>query len=160
VKESWPIDTHPKKSVQTLVEEASEHPGRLVVITGGEPLMHDLGPLTEAFKEAGFNTHIETSGVCEFVTGTWDWICFSPKKFKEANAMIFQQVDELKIVIFHKSDIAWAQEYEPKMPINAVLYLQPEWSKQAEMNSMIVEFVKSNPHWKISIQTHKFLQIP
>ncbi len=160
VKESWPVDTHPKKTVDSLVKEALKFPGRIVVITGGEPLMHDLGPLTEAFKEAGFNTHIETSGVCEVVTGTWDWICFSPKKFKEANATIFRQVDELKIVIFHKSDIAWAQEYESKMPINAVLYLQPEWSKQAEMNSIIVEFVKSNPHWKISIQTHKFLQIP
>jgi organic radical activating enzyme len=122
--------------------------------------MHDLGPLTESFKEAGFNTHIETSGVCEFVTGTWDWVCFSPKKFKEANPQIFQQVDELKIVIFHKSDIAWAQEYVPKISENAALYVQPEWSKQAEMNPILVEFVKSNPDWKISIQTHKFLQIP
>jgi len=160
VKESWPVDTHPKKTVASLVQEALQFPGKIVVITGGEPLMHDLGPLTEAFKEAGFSTHIETSGVCQAVTGTWDWICFSPKKFKGANPQIYKQVNELKIVIFHQSDIAWAQEYEKKMPENAALYLQPEWSKQAVMNSIIVEFVKSNPDWKISIQTHKFLQIP
>jgi len=160
VKESWPVDTHPKKTVASLVQEALQFPGKIVVITGGEPLMHDLGPLTEAFKEAGFSTHIETSGVCQAVTGTWDWICFSPKKFKGANPQIYKQVNELKIVIFHQSDIPWAQEYEKKMPENAALYLQPEWSKQAVMNSIIVEFVKSNPDWKISIQTHKFLQIP
>jgi organic radical activating enzyme len=160
VKDSWPLDTHPKKTVSGLVLEALNFPGRIVVITGGEPLMHDLGPLTEAFKEEGFRTHIETSGVCEKVTGTWDWICFSPKKFKEANSMIFQQVDELKIVIFHKSDLIWAQEYQCLMPESAELYLQPEWSKQSEMNSLLVDFVKSHPYWKISIQTHKFLQIP
>lgn len=160
VKESWPVETHPKKTVSCLVNDASKYPSRIVVITGGEPLMHDLGPLTEAFKEAGFLTHIETSGVCDVVTGTWDWICFSPKKFKEANLTIFHQVNELKVVIFHKSDISWAQEYQHLMPEKTEFYLQPEWSKQAEMNSLIVEFVKSNPLWKISVQTHKFLQIP
>jgi organic radical activating enzyme len=160
VKESWPIDTHPKKSVQTLVEEASEHPGRLVVITGGEPLMHDLFPLTEALQAAGFRTHIETSGVCDTFTGHWDWICFSPKKFKDPNPAIYAAVHELKVVVFHKSDIPWAETFVNKIPEDAHYYLQPEWSKQVEMNELIVSFVKENPKWQISVQTHKFLQIP
>jgi organic radical activating enzyme len=160
VKESWPTDTHPKKSVQTLVQEASMHPGRLVVITGGEPLMHNLFPLTEALQEAGFRTHIETSGVCETWTGHWDWICFSPKKFKDPNPAIYSMVDELKVVVFHKSDIPWAETFVEKIPKKALYYLQPEWSKQVEMNELIVSFVKENPTWQISVQTHKFLQIP
>jgi organic radical activating enzyme len=160
VKESWPIDTHPRKSVRELVNEALEFPGRLVVITGGEPLMHDLGPLTEALRQAGFQTNIETSGVCEEVTGTWDWICFSPKKFKEPNPAILKLVHELKVVIFHPSDMAWAKAWADKIPSEAALYLQPEWSKQETINPLIVDFVKSNPQWRISVQTHKFLQIP
>lgn len=160
VKESWPIDTHPKKSVGELVTEALAFPGRLVVITGGEPLMHDLGPLTAAFKQAGFQTNIETSGVCAEVTGTWDWICFSPKKFKEPNSAILSLVHELKVVIFHPSDIAWATAWANKIPSESALYLQPEWSKQETINPLIVDFVKLNPHWRISVQTHKFLQIP
>lgn len=160
VKESWPVDTHPLKSVGTLVNEALQFPGRLVVITGGEPLMHDLGPLTSALQAAGFQTNIETSGVCEEVTGTWDWICFSPKKFKEPNPAILAQVHELKVVIFHPSDIAWAADWANKIPENAALYLQPEWSKQSTINPLIVDFVKANPNWRVSVQTHKFLQIP
>ncbi len=160
VKESWPINAHPRKTVQELLNEALVYPGRIVVITGGEPLMHDLNPLTEAFKEAGFRTHIETSGVCQEVTGNWDWICFSPKKFKEANPAIFSNVNELKVVIYHTSDIEWATTFVNKLPTDALLLLQPEWSRQMENNPLIVEFVKSNPQWNISIQTHKFLQIP
>lgn len=160
VKESWPIDSHPRKSVQQLLDEASVFPGRIVVITGGEPLMHDLNPLTNAFQEAGFRTHIETSGVCKEVTGSWDWVCFSPKKFKDANIGIFDLVDELKVVVYHPSDIAWAETFIPKIPSKALLLLQPEWSKQIENNPLIVDFVKSNPTWSISVQTHKFLQIP
>jgi len=160
VKESWPINAHPRKTVQELVDEALNYPGKIVVITGGEPLLHDLNPLTIAFKEAGFRTHIETSGVCKEVTGLWDWICFSPKKFKEANPSIFSKVNELKVVIFHSSDIDWATTFVNKLPAEALLMLQPEWSRQIENNPLIVEFVKSNPKWNISVQTHKFLQIP
>ena len=160
VKESWPVDTHPVKSVATLLEEALAHPGRLVVITGGEPLMHDLGPITETLKEAGFRTHIETSGVTEKITGIWDWVCFSPKKFKAPNEGILALTNELKVVVNHPSDIPWAQDWATKLPTNAALYLQPEWSKQDQMNPLIVDFVKANPEWQISVQTHKFLQIP
>jgi organic radical activating enzyme len=160
VKESWPVDTHPVKSVATLLEEALAHPGRLVVITGGEPLMHDLGPLTVALKEAGFRIHIETSGVATAITGIWDWVCFSPKKFKAPNEGILALTNELKVVVNHPSDIPWAQEWATKLPSQASLYLQPEWSKQDQMNPLIVDFVKANPSWQISVQTHKFLQIP
>ncbi|MCX6194778.1 MAG: 7-carboxy-7-deazaguanine synthase QueE [Cytophagales bacterium] len=160
VKESWPIDTHPVKSVADLVAEALENPGRLVVITGGEPLMHDLGPLTEELKAAGFRTHIETSGVADKITGVWDWICFSPKKFKAPNEDILAITNELKVVVNHPSDIPWAQDWAMKLPATATLYLQPEWSKQDQMNPIIVDFVKANPSWRISVQTHKFLQIP
>ncbi len=160
VKESWPIDTHPIKTVAELVQEASGFPGRIVVITGGEPLMHDLNPLTEALQEAGFRTHIETSGVGKQITGVWDWVCFSPKKFKEPNPDIFPLVDELKVVIFHPSDIAWSQSWTSKLPLECLWLMQPEWSKQVEMNPLIVDFVKENPRWQISVQTHKFLQIP
>jgi organic radical activating enzyme len=160
VKESWPSDTHPVKSVADLVAEALENPGRLVVITGGEPLMHDLGPLTEELKAAGFRTHIETSGVADKITGVWDWICFSPKKFKAPNADILAITNELKVVVNHPSDIPWAQDWAMKLPATAALYLQPEWSKQDQMNPLIVDFVKANPTWRISVQTHKFLQIP
>ncbi|MHA8072984.1 7-carboxy-7-deazaguanine synthase QueE [Aquirufa sp. HETE-40SA] len=160
VKESWPIDAHPVKTVETLVAEALGNPGRLVVITGGEPLMHDLGPLTEALQTAGFRTHIETSGVATAITGTWDWICFSPKKFKAPNEGILALTNELKVVVNHPSDIPWAQEWAEKLPESAELYLQPEWSKQEQMNPLIVDFVKANPTWRISVQTHKFLQIP
>jgi organic radical activating enzyme len=132
----------------------------LVVITGGEPLMHDLGPLTETLKEAGFRTHIETSGVTEKITGIWDWVCFSPKKFKAPNEGILALTNELKVVVNHPSDIQWAQEWAKKLPAQSALYLQPEWSKQEQMNPLIVDFVKANPEWQISVQTHKFLQIP
>jgi organic radical activating enzyme len=116
--------------------------------------------LTEAFQSAGFRTHIETSGVCNEFTGSWDWICFSPKKFKEPNSSLLPHVHELKVVIYHPSDISWAQDWSSKINPDSHLYLQPEWSKQASINPLIVEFVKSNPNWQISVQTHKFLQIP
>ena len=114
----------------------------------------------EALKEAGFRTHIETSGVATAITGTWDWICFSPKKFKAPNEGILALTNELKVVVNHPSDIPWAQEWAEKLPDTAELYLQPEWSKQEQMNPLIVDFVKGNPTWRISVQTHKFLQIP
>ncbi|RXK47698.1 radical SAM protein [Aquirufa rosea] len=160
VKESWPIDTHPIKTVKELVEEASAQPGKIVVITGGEPLMHDLNPLTEALHEAGFRTHIETSGVAKEITGVWDWVCFSPKKFKEPNSDIFPLVNELKVIIYHPSDLSWAQTWTTHLPENSLWLMQPEWSKQLDMNPLIVDFVKQSPRWQISVQTHKFLQIP
>lgn len=159
VKESWPMDTHPKVSIQQLINQVKETPCKIVVITGGEPLMHNLNPLTEALQEAGLRTHIETSGVGEW-SGSWDWVCFSPKKFKSPNPICYPEVDELKIVVYNKSDFKWAQTFVEHMPNTCKLLLQPEWSKRDEIGPLIVDFVKENPKWNISIQTHKYLQIP
>jgi organic radical activating enzyme len=159
VKESWPVDTHPLVSIQQLLQQVLDTPCKIVVITGGEPLMHDLNPLTKTLQEAGIRTHIETSGVGK-VTGSFDWVCFSPKKFKDPNPTIYPLVNELKIVVYNKSDFKWAETFVKDMPAGCRLLLQPEWSKKDVINPLIVDFVKQNPNWNISIQTHKYLQIP
>ncbi len=159
VKESWPMEAHPLVSIEDIVAEASRYPGRIAVITGGEPLMHNLDELTSELKKAGFRTHIETSGTHP-LSGSWDWICFSPKKFKEPLAEIFEVAHEYKAVIFHKSDFAWAAELAEKLNPNCRLMLQPEWSKRHKMTPLLVDWVKENPRWHVSLQTHKYLDIP
>ncbi|RRB07912.1 7-carboxy-7-deazaguanine synthase QueE [Larkinella rosea] len=159
VKESWDVTAHPSYSIDDLVEGALQYPGRMAVITGGEPLMHDLSGLTAALKKAGFNTNIETSGVYP-VSGSWDWICFSPKKFKEPHPDIFRKADELKAIIYHKSDFAFAESFVASLRSDCKLFLQPEWSRSNEMLPLIVEYVKQHPQWQVSLQTHKFMDIP
>ncbi len=159
VKESWDAGAHPKMSIQQIVDEASEHPGRLIVVTGGEPLMYDLAPLTKALKEAGFRTHIETSGVYP-LTGSWDWITFSPKKFKAPVEGFGAFADELKVIVYNRSDFDFAQEHGAKVNYLAKLFLQPEWGKEEEMMPAIITYVKENPDWQISLQTHKYMQVP
>jgi 7-carboxy-7-deazaguanine synthase len=160
VKESWDANIHPKKNIETILQQAKLHPGRLAVITGGEPLMHNLNELTKALQSAGFQTNIETSGVCGEVTGQWDWICFSPKKFKKPDPRIFKKANELKVIIYNQSDFEFALENAKMVSDNCILYLQPEWGRQQEMLPKIVDFVKENPIWKVSLQTHKFMDIP
>jgi 7-carboxy-7-deazaguanine synthase len=160
VKESWDINAHPKLSIEQIVEEASQHQGRLAVITGGEPLMHNLDELTNALHNAGFETNIETSGVCEQVTGAWDWICFSPKKFKKPNPEIYTKAHELKVIIYNQSDFEWAESFAEVVSSNCMLYLQPEWSRMETMLPEIIEYIKNNPKWRISLQVHKFMDIP
>lgn len=159
VKSSWESKSHPTFSVSTLVKMANKYPAKIVVITGGEPLMYDLSLLTQQLKASDKNTHIETSGVYP-LTGHWDWICFSPKKFKNPRKVFYERSDELKLVVYHKSDFKWAIEHSKKMNPNAKWLLQPEWSKQEEILPLIIEFVKENPGWSISLQTHKFMNIP
>ncbi|GAA4454647.1 7-carboxy-7-deazaguanine synthase QueE [Nibrella saemangeumensis] len=159
VKESWDADSHPKYAIDSIVGGALQYPGRMAVITGGEPLMHDLTGLTAALQAAGFHTNIETSGVYP-VSGTWDWICFSPKKFKQPHPDIFGKADELKAIIYNKSDFAFAESFVPHLRPDCRLFLQPEWSRSNEMLPLIVEYVKSNPQWQISLQTHKYMNIP
>ena len=159
VKESWDAEAHPLTSIDEIVTEAASHPGKIAVITGGEPLMHNLKPLTRKLHEKGILTFIETSGAHP-LTGEWDWICLSPKKFKEPLPGIFPHVSELKVVVFNKSDFAWAEEFAVKLDPKAKLYLQPEWSKTEQIAPLIVAYVKNNPKWQISIQTHKYLNIP
>lgn len=165
VKESWEAEKHPVLSVEDIVKEAAKHPGRIAVITGGEPLMYDLSALTIALKEAGFRTHIETSGAYP-LSGQWDWICLSPKKFKEPVDTIYPFVQELKAIIFNRSDFEFAEKYyhliKENQPASSTpkFFLQPEWSKQQEMFPLIIDYVKNNPRWEISLQVHKYMNIP
>ncbi len=159
VKESWEAAKWPVVSVDEIVSEASKYPGRVAVITGGEPLMYDLGPLTAALKAAGFKTHIETSGAHPF-SGDFDWVCFSPKKFKAPHPSIYEEADELKVVIYHSSDFQFAEKYAALVSEKCQKLLQPEWSKQNIHLKSIIEYVKLHPVWNISLQTHKFMDIP
>jgi 7-carboxy-7-deazaguanine synthase len=159
VKDSWDAGKWPLFKIREIVGAALEYPGRLVVITGGEPLMYNLEPLTSLLHENGFKIHIETSGVYP-VTGDFDWICFSPKKFKDPHQDIYSLADELKVVIYHKSDFEFAEKHAEKVKESCKKLLQPEWSKRETMTEQIINYVKSFPNWKISLQTHKFMDIP
>lgn len=158
VKDSWDEEKHPKMKVGELVELAKQSGAPFAVITGGEPLLHNLNPLTIALKEAGLKTHIETSGSSP-LSGMFDWITLSPKRFKKPLDEVFPYVDELKVVVLTKKDLAWAEENAAKCSETTQLLLQPEWDTPASI-PMIVEYVKQNPKWGISLQTHKFLQVP
>ncbi len=159
VKESWDAEAHPLTKIDEIVSNALQYPGRLVVITGGEPLIYNLQPLTQKLKEAGFQINLETSGAYP-LTGTWDWVCVSPKKFKAPVPEILPQAHELKLIIFNKSDFTWAEQYAAQAGAQTKLFLQTEWSRSAEMLPLIVDYIKMNPQWQISLQTHKYLDIP
>lgn len=159
VKESWTREGHPVKTVDELVAEAQQQPARTVVITGGEPLMYDLTALTTALENAGFNLCLETSGAYP-LSGNWHWICLSPKKFKAPVPDFHRKAHELKMVIYNRHDLQWAEEHAALVAPGCKLYLQPEWSKREQMMPLIVDYVKKNPKWKISLQTHKYLDIP
>lgn len=164
VKESWDANKWPSVAIESIVKTAEEYTARLAVITGGEPLMHNLTALTSQLKQANFTTNIETSGAYP-LSGIWDWVCLSPKKFKEPVPEIFAHIDELKIIVYNKSDFEFAEKNyglvkQSNNKKNVKFYLQPEWSRMSEMNPQIVEYVKANPQWQISLQVHKFLDIP
>ena len=159
VKESWDANKHPLTPVNHIVENALKHPAKTVVITGGEPLMYDMTSLTGALKEAGIRTFIETSGAYP-LTGQWDWICVSPKKFKSPLPSVLQAADELKVIVFNKSDLEWAELHAAAVGTNCKLFLQPEWSKADVVTPLIIDYVKEHPKWMISMQTHKYLNIP
>ncbi len=159
VKESWDAESHPKLDVNNIVEIVNQNPKGLVVITGGEPLMHNLEALTSAIKQEGFQTNIETSG-SHPLTGNWDWICLSPKKFKGPLPEIFAVAHELKIIVYNKSDFEWAEKHAALVNKTCKLYLQPEWSKASEITPRIVEYIKNNPQWELSLQIHKFINVP
>ena len=159
VKESWDAELHPLTSADRIIENASTHPGKAVVITGGEPLIYNLDYLTEGLQALGIKTFVETSGAYP-LSGKWDWICLSPKKFKGPKMEVSLAAGELKVIIFNKSDFAWAEEHATMVSPNCKLYLQPEWSKSKITIPLIIDYVKQNPQWEISLQTHKFLNIP
>lgn len=159
VKESWDADAHPRYSVTDLVDAAVESGRNVVVITGGEPAMYDLAPLTAALKAAGLKTHIETSGA-HALTGSWDWVTLSPKKFKACREDVYPLADELKAIVFHRSDMDWAAEHAAKVKPGCALFLQPEWDKRDEATFWILSWIASRPGWRISLQTHKYIGIP
>ncbi|MFH5884990.1 7-carboxy-7-deazaguanine synthase QueE [Halalkalibaculum sp. DA3122] len=157
VKESWDEDAHPRVAVEEIVRRARESGAPMAVITGGEPLLHNLDPLTYRLREAGLSVHIETSGSSP-LSGYLDWITLSPKRFKEPVEEIFPYVDELKVVVLRQKDIEWAEKNADKCPDDTTLLLQPEWDTPSSME-LIVDYVKKNPKWGISLQTHKFLGV-
>ena len=158
VKESWDENDHPIIAVKEIVKKSLES-SDCVIVTGGEPLMWNMNPLTNELKKFNKKTHIETSGAHP-LTGDWDWICLSPKKAKLPIEDAYNYADELKIIIYNNHDFIFAEEQAKKVNKNAILYLQPEWGKREKMMPLMVEFVKKNPKWKLSLQTHKYLNIP
>jgi organic radical activating enzyme len=159
VKDSWDVSKHPKLKIENLKLKIKETPGEIVVITGGEPLMHNLDVLTEELQKSGLKTHIETSGAYP-LSGSWDWICLSPKKFKAPLSEIIPLADELKIVVFNRSDFDWAEKYAALVSPGCKLYLQPEWDKATEITPLIIEYIKANPIWELSLQIHKYVNVP
>lgn len=159
VKESWPMNAHPTMTVAELLKLVNDSGLKVAVITGGEPAMHNLDELTSQFRLNGIRTHIETSG-SHPLTGTWDWITFSPKKFKKPLTEVASQASELKVIVSHKSDIAFAKQHAATVSKDCLLYLQPEWDKREVMTPIIIDFIKQNPKWCISLQTHKYMNIP
>lgn len=173
VKDSWDASKHPQVSINAIVEQAVQEVNSqstsnsklqtpnsvLAVVTGGEPLMHNLDALTDALHQKGFRTNIETSGSSP-LSGKWDWICLSPKKFKAPLPEVVPFANELKVVIFNKHDFAWAEEYAAQVSPTCKLYLQPEWDKAATVTPLIIDYIKANPKWELSLQLHKYINVP
>ncbi|HEY4877228.1 MAG TPA: 7-carboxy-7-deazaguanine synthase QueE [Puia sp.] len=185
VKESWDASKHPQKTIHQIVDEVlktvagyqlpvagisssdirlrasdnEQQTTNIAIVTGGEPLMHDCTELTKQLHRTGFKTHIETSGAYP-ISGQWDWICFSPKKFKEPLKSIAQLANELKVIIFNKSDFDWAEKYAALVSSSCKLYLQPEWDKSSIVTPLIIEYIKKNPRWEFSLQLHKYINVP
>jgi organic radical activating enzyme len=168
VKDSWDADAHSKFSIDEIINKANSEwlvandslsLKPLIVITGGEPLMHNLDELTKAIQTQGFETNIETSGSSP-LSGSWNWICLSPKKFKAPLPEILPLANELKIVVFNKTDFDWAEEYAAQVNPNCKLYLQPEWDKAATVTPLIIDYIKANPKWRLSLQIHKYINVP
>ncbi len=159
VKESWPAEKHRLWSAEEIAIEVSKSGAEFCVITGGEPLMYDLNELTSALHKKKVKTHLETSGAYA-LSGKWDWVCVSPKRFKLPLAQCLKAADELKVIVFHRSDFRFAGEYASKVRSSCKLFLQPEWSKEKEALPWITDFVKRNQQWHVSLQIHKYMNVP
>ncbi len=159
VKDSWDVTKHPLLTVGSLIATVKQTKAEIVVITGGEPLMHNLDALTSELKKAGLKTHIETSGSSP-LSGSWDWVCLSPKKFKAPLPEVLPAANELKVIIYNKADFAWGEVFAARVLPTCKLYLQPEWSKAAEITPLIIDYIKANPQWELSLQIHKYINVP
>jgi len=163
VKESWDASKHPMKSIEEIIATANQESptseNRLAVVTGGEPLLYNLDELTSELKRNGFQTNIETSGSSP-ISGYWDWICLSPKKFKAPLSEVIDIANELKVVVFNKSDFDWAEKYASHVPSNCKLYLQPEWDRAQHVTPLIIDYIKEKPKWELSLEIHKYINVP
>jgi organic radical activating enzyme len=159
VKESWDAAAHPQMTNVELAQIAAAHHGRIAVVTGGEPAMHQLDALCDALHDSDMRVHIETSGAHK-LSGKLDFVTVSPKKFKAPLQSSMEQANELKVVVYHKSDLLWAEEHAARVQPGCKLYLQPEWSRKDTMLPIIIEYIKLNPQWQLSLQTHKYINIP
>ncbi len=166
VKDSWNAELHPKQSVDNIVQSVKDATisntstvKPIIVVTGGEPLLHNLDELTIQFQQAGYETNIETSGSSP-LSGKWSWICVSPKKFKAPLPEVLEKANELKVIVVNKHDLVWAESFTGKVAKNCRLYLQPEWSRHSEVLPMIVDYIKQNPQWELSLQVHKYINVP
>ena len=155
---SWSLNDGYKVTTDDLIKEIEQYNTEIIIFTGGEPLIHDLGELSKSISDLGCQMHLETSGAYS-LTGKWDWITLSPKKIKPPLEEIYQNASELKIIIYNHNDFQWALSQEKKVNNSCLLYLQPEWSRLKQMQSSIVEFISNNPRWKLSLQMHKYLNI-
>jgi organic radical activating enzyme len=158
VKERWDAKKHAKWSTEYMLEIIKNDPTQMVVVTGGEPLMHDCTELTHDLKEEGYQLHIETSGAYP-ISGEWDWICVSPKKFKAPLPEVLKKANELKVIIYHRSDFDWAEQFAKEVNPDCKLFLQPEWSKSKEMMPQIVQYIQTHPQWVLSLQIHKYMGV-
>lgn len=159
VKESWDANVHPLTPIDKIIQNVMAYKADSVVVTGGEPLIYNLDELTKRLKEKNISTFIETSGAYQ-LSGIWDWICLSPKKTMVPMPEVYSKVNELKVIIFNQHDFKWAEEQANLVGKDCYLYLQPEWSKHAALIPDIIEYVKNHPKWMISLQTHKYMNIP
>jgi len=158
-KITWNADIHPLLAVDNLIDEIKDLPAKAIVVTGGEPSLYQLDYLTSQLKSKGFETFIETSGAHP-LTGNWDWICLSPKRNQAPQPEIYKIANELKVIIYEEEDLIWAEKNAEKVNKDCKLYLQPEWSRHLEWTPKIIDYVKNNPQWQISLQSHKFMRIP
>jgi 7-carboxy-7-deazaguanine synthase len=159
VKDSWDSTKHPLLEIEYLVEQVKHSGSPIAVITGGEPLLHNLEELTQQLHSAGLKTHMETSGSSP-LSGNWDWITLSPKKFKSPLDEVVAKANELKVVVFNKSDFEWAEKWAAQVSAPCKLYLQPEWDKAALITPMIIDYIKAHPQWQLSLQIHKYINVP
>ncbi len=159
VKESWDFESHPLTLIDDIIVDIKNSPTETIVITGGEPLMWNLNKLTKSLHQSNYNIHLETSGAYP-LTGTFDWVCLSPKKQQNALKEVRSITNEFKVIVYNKHDLKWAKEQAIGLPIDCDLYLQPEWTKRDEIMPLIIDFIKQNKQWKISLQSHKYMNVP
>ncbi len=158
-KESWNAELFPPLNVDNVVQNAKETQANTVVITGGEPSLYPMDYFTSQLQSNGMLTMVETSGAHK-LSGSWDWVCLSPKRNSPPHASVYNIANELKVIIQRKSDLKWAEANAELVNKNIPLFLQPEWSVAKELMPLLTEYIMKNPKWRMSLQSHKYMGIP